>query len=367
MQITENIYNVGTEHNNAYLVKGEKTALIDTPIFGNYIENVEKIIPVSEIDYLVINHSEYDRVCYFAEVLEKNPNIEVVATAATLRNLKLIFNIPFKEHLAKDEAMLDLGGGYGLKFLITPNLNWPDTMVTLEMKTKTLFSCELFGEIEEQGWSKEKYYKEILSHYNEYVENAIYRLREYDISLICPGDGAVIKKEDIEQLYELYLKLCVKKERTGKKVLVVFATVSENTEEMAMQICDTLSEYLDDKQHPIELLAVDALYDGDEESIEKINNADAVIIGTPTIHKNVDIAIRQLLIKLDPIKLRHKPFFTFGSYGWSGEGAQIVHNLLQSFGMRAFSKPFTSIFTLSDERRQELIEHTRKFVGFIYK
>ena len=40
---------------NAYLVKGEKTALIETAhekLLDSYISNIEEIMPVSEIDYI---------------------------------------------------------------------------------------------------------------------------------------------------------------------------------------------------------------------------------------------------------------------------------------------------------------------------
>ena len=48
---------------NAYLVKGEKTALIETAhekLLDSYISNIEEIMPVSEIDYLICNHTEPD-------------------------------------------------------------------------------------------------------------------------------------------------------------------------------------------------------------------------------------------------------------------------------------------------------------------
>ena len=109
---------------NAYLVKGEKTALIETAhekLLDSYISNIEEIMPVSEIDYLICNH------------------------IAAIRNLKEITNMTFKEHIAKDGAELDLGDGKVLKFCIVPNLHWPDTMVTYLESEKTLFSCDVFG------------------------------------------------------------------------------------------------------------------------------------------------------------------------------------------------------------------------------
>ena len=133
---------------NAYLVKGEKTALIETAhekLLDSYISNIEEIMPVSEIDYLICNHTEPDHSGSVRKILELNPDIEVVGSIAAIRNLKEITNMTFKEHIAKDGAELDLGDGKVLKFCIVPNLHWPDTMVTYLESEKTLFSCDVFG------------------------------------------------------------------------------------------------------------------------------------------------------------------------------------------------------------------------------
>lgn len=65
---------------NAYLVKGEKTALIETAhekLLDSYISNIEEIMPVSEIDYLICNHTEPDHSGSVKKILELNPDIEV--------------------------------------------------------------------------------------------------------------------------------------------------------------------------------------------------------------------------------------------------------------------------------------------------
>ena len=95
--------------------------------------------------------------------------------------------------------------------------------------------------------------------------------------------------------------------------------------------------------------------------------ADAFIFGTNTENRGADKELMTFLAGTDAYKLRGKPFFTFGSYGWSGEGSQIVHNLLKSYGMKPFSKPFMSIFNMSDEKKDELIKHTQEFAEFISK
>lgn len=49
---------------NAYLLKGlEKTALIETvklPFFDEFRKHIEAVLPIAQIDYLIVNHTEPD-------------------------------------------------------------------------------------------------------------------------------------------------------------------------------------------------------------------------------------------------------------------------------------------------------------------
>ena len=73
-------------------------------VADSYISNIEEIMPVSEIDYLICNHTEPDHSGSVKKILELNPDIEVVGSIAAIRNLKEITNMTFKEHIAKDSC-----------------------------------------------------------------------------------------------------------------------------------------------------------------------------------------------------------------------------------------------------------------------
>ena len=165
-------------------------------------------MPVSEIDYLICNHTEPDHSGSVKKILELNPDIEVVGSIAAIRNLKEITNMTFKEHIAKDGAELDLGDGKVLKFCIVPNLHWPDTMVTYLESEKTLFSCDVFGAhycedavVDEDIIYYDKYEKAmkvyydcIVSPFNAFVVKALEKLSALDIEMVCNSHGPVLKK-----------------------------------------------------------------------------------------------------------------------------------------------------------------------------
>ena len=367
MQIKPCIYNVGVGDNNAYLITGETNALIDTVAkyhADKLIENIEKIFPVYELDYIVINHTEQDKTGAIKAILEKNPDIEIVSTVAGLRNLKEMLNCDFNERVAKDNGTLDLGDGIILKFLITPNVNWPDSMVTYDTKNKILFSCDLFseyGEDEDYMTSLFTYYSEKLNPNEEYVRYALERIAKEDIKMLCPGYGRCGEAVNVKEVIDFYSQISQERKSNAYDVAVIYATHYENTEEMAECIKNTL------EKRGIKCAFADAtqdLYGYDE---EELLEADAFIFGTNTENRGADKELMTFLAGTNAYKLRGKPFFTFGSYGWSGEGPQIVHNLLKSYGMKPFSKPFTSIFNMSDEKKDELIKHTQEFAEFISK
>ena len=344
MQIIENIYALG----GAYLVVGEKTALVDTVARGEedaLIRNIEKI--TNNLDYVVLNHTEPDKSYGLGAVLGRYPNAEVIATVAGIRNLKEMLSCTFKERAAKDNAVLDLGNGITLRFIITPNLNWPDSMVTYEENAGTLFSCDLFSS------GAEKY----LMTYPDYVQNALTRLSDLNITAVMTGSDDILIGAEITKTFDKYNRLLkeYRANEQAKTVLILYSSVYGATREMAEYIHAEL------KNAGVNVKMCDA----ETDELPDINSVSALIVGCGTYENGAAKSVMRVLCNVNASRMRHKPFFTFGSYGWSGEGAEILYRMLQSLGMKPFSKPFLSIFGMNDETKERLIRHTRKFAQFI--
>lgn len=373
LKFRDNIFYVGVKdntvnaYNNAYLIKSEKTALIDTVserLSQTYIKKIEEILPVSEIDYLICNHSEPDKSGAVRSILELNPNIEVIGTIAAIKNLKEITNMTFNEHVAKDGTALDLGNGTELQFCIVPNLNWPDTMVTYEKESKTLFSCDMFsayydGDIFSESIVFNNRYKDALREYYDcnftpfkgFVQRAIEKISSYDIQLICAGYGPAVGKF-INEVIADYKKWNIPAGTNTKNVSIFYFSAYGNTAKMADVIEQTLIK---------SGLNVNVLSEVNMSTAEILNNSDALIIGTPTINKNSPQEIRNAIAQLRFMNVKGKPYFVFGSYGWSGEGVQLVNNFLKVLKMKPFEKPFEILFTPSDKDFDSLIEYTERF------
>ena len=188
---------------NAYIVKGEKTALIDCvheKFADDFIEKISENIAINEIDYLICNHTEPDHSGSVKKLLEINPDITVIGTVAALRNLKEITNIEFNESVAKDGGEIDLGDNVKLQFIITPNLHWPDTMMTYMPSDKILFSCDVFSAhycedcvydsdvIHSDKYEKafDYYYDSIMSPFDGFVKAGMDKIK-LPVDMICTG------------------------------------------------------------------------------------------------------------------------------------------------------------------------------------
>lgn len=356
-KIRDNIFNVGTDGNNSYLITGEKNVLIDTvceSLADELIKNINEILPVGGIDYIVCNHTEPDKAGAVKRLIMINPDIEIIGTIAAMRNLKEITNSGINEHIAKEGAVIEIGKGISLKFCIVPNLNWPDTMVTYEMRNKILFSCDIFSA--ENGTRKE-YYDKYFMPYRTFAKKAMEKISAFDISLICTGRGHIIDS-GINEIISDYTKWS--EETKNHKTVIVYASRYGATADMADVIKNTLEE------ESVAAECYDARNCDKNAVMDAVNNADALVFGTPTINRNADKAVWDIVTSLDSITLREKPCMVFGSYGWGGEGTALLYNHLAQVRIRPFEKPYASLFSMSEDKKQELINYTKRFSKIIY-
>lgn len=133
---------------NSFLIRGAQTALVDTShakFREQYLNTLRSLIDPTEIDYLIISHTEPDHSGLVKDVLEMAPEVTVVGAKVAIQFLENLVHQPFKSKIVKNGDKLDLGNGHGLEFVNAPNLHWPDTIFTYDEKTQILFTCDAFG------------------------------------------------------------------------------------------------------------------------------------------------------------------------------------------------------------------------------
>lgn len=214
---------------NSYVVRGEKTALIDLlkdwdGSVGQFEEQLSSLgLSFETIDFLILNHLEPDHTAFLTELRKRNPSVRIFATEKGAAMVRNFFKITDNLQAVKTGDELDLGGGKKLVFTEAPNLHWPETMVTYDPGDKILFSCDAFGsygslggkvfddqltEAEHAVFEEEciRYYANIVASFSMFVKKAVESLSALDIRIVAPSHGIIWRKnpQEIIRRYAKY-------------------------------------------------------------------------------------------------------------------------------------------------------------------
>ena len=139
---------------NAFLVRGERTALVDTShakFRDSWLPLLATQIDLQAIDYLIVSHTEPDHSGLIGDLIDRNPEIEIVGSKVAIQFLENQVHRPFRSRAVKSGDGLDLGRHpesgveHRFEFLSAPNLHWPDTIFSFDHGTGILYTCDAFG------------------------------------------------------------------------------------------------------------------------------------------------------------------------------------------------------------------------------
>ena len=132
---------------NAYLINDEKTAIIDlAKAFktDEFFDQVDQVTDISQLDYVVVNHMEPDHSGILRTLRRMAPQATILGTEKTRAMLESFYGITEPVEVVQDGDTLSLGQ-HTLKFVYTPFVHWPETMMTYETTEQILFACDAFG------------------------------------------------------------------------------------------------------------------------------------------------------------------------------------------------------------------------------
>lgn len=325
---------------NSYVVADEKVALIDTVEQGfeeEFLGNVADAIGDRNIDYLVVNHMEPDHSSLTAYMLERYPDMKIVANAKTVPMLKGYYGVSEERvHLVGEGDTLDLGGT-SLRFFMTPMVHWPETMVTWYETEGTLFSGDAFGTfgavdesvVDQEDTFEEyrdemiRYYSNIVGKYGTPVQTALKKLSGLDIRRICSTHGPVWEK-NIGAVVSLYDRLSRYEVERG--VCIVYGSMYGNTAAAA----DALAMELDSRGIPYaihDLACNNAGVLGQSGALRDAFKYDTLVVGSPTYNNGIFPPVEMFMKALSARLVKNRRFYAFGSYTWSGASVRQLNEL----------------------------------------
>lgn len=346
---------------NAYVIIGENAvALIDTvdeEYAYEYLGKVGEVVDdVDRVRFVVANHLEPDHHGATPHVLKHMKAAKVVTSQVGKVILRSLYDIPEDRLIVvKDGDEIDLGGKT-LRFIYTPWLHWPETMVTYLKEDGILFSCDIFGsygaletgifddEVDAELYLGEakRYFSNIVSKYTRNVLEAVEKLKGLGIKMVAPSHGPIYRTESgISRIMELYVKWS-RPEPDRDKVVVVHSSMYGRGEKLAEDISRRLREA------GMKVFSFDVSIVHPSFILSEVIDALSVVFVYPSYDAGIFPYMENLLYLLQVKQLgRGRNAAVVNLYAWASTAKQVV-DVLQKAGFRII-EPVVETRALLDE------------------
>ena len=346
-------YSYTTHHGttyNAYLIVGEKVALVDA-VLGSFsdemLSRISDIIDPEKIDYMVSNHTEMDHSGAIPDALKIMKNAKLICTPKAVDELMKHYPDGWDIHTVKTGDEIDLGGKT-LRFYEAPMLHWPESMFTYYVEEELLLPNDAFGqhyatekrfadEVDQYTlWKEaEKYYANILWPLSRMVQRKIEEVIELGlpIKIIAPSHGLIWRKDPL-QIATRYLEWA-KGERLQDKVVITWDTMWQSTTKLARAIAEGISS-----QGLTPLLRLIPHSDRSDIMAELLE-ARGILVGSSTLHNDILPTVAPILSDFEVLKPRGKKAAAFGSFGWAGGAVKRIQEAMEKGKMELVMDPFT--------------------------
>jgi flavorubredoxin len=321
---------------NSYLVEGsEKTALIDTvdpSKTSNLMDNLEET--GLKIDYIIANHAEQDHSGSILTVLKKYPDAVVVTNPQCEKLLKSFFQFSDEKfHVLEDGESISLGDKT-LKFIFTPWVHWPDTMVTYVEQDKILFSCDFFGShlATSQLYAPDdalllvyakRYYAEIMMPFRSMIKTNLQKIDKLDIEIIGPSHGPLISNpSEIIKLYSMWAS-----DETLPQVIIPYVSMHDSTRIMVDYIVEALiNRGIEVK--PFNLSKVEI-----GELLTALVDASTLVMAAPTVLTKPHPLLAQTIYLINLLRPKLEYGAIIGSFGWGTMMEKEIKELLSNLNI----------------------------------
>ena len=339
---------------NSYVIKDEKTAVMDT-VDANFAEewlgNIDTALGGAAPDYLIVQHMEPDHCAMIDTIMSRYPEAKLVCTAKAAQMFAQFYDLDVSDRtlVVKEGDKLSTGE-HTLHFVLAPMVHWPEVMVTYDEKDKILFSADAFGtfgalagnifddEITfDDVWMNDarRYYTNIVGKYGVQVQAVLKKAAALDIETICPLHGP-IWRENLGALIEKYQKWSTY-EPEDKTVMIAYATMYGNTENAV----NVLATMLADKG-----VKNIAMYDVSETDVSELVaesfRCSHIVLAAPTYNGGVQPKMEAYLSDIKALALQNRTVAIIDNGTWAPTAGKQMRAVIDTMkNMTVLENPIT--------------------------
>ena len=317
---------------NSYLIKDEKTVIMDTVDqrkTEEWLEKLTKELDGKEPDYLVVSHMEPDHSYNIEKLAEKYPKMKIIGNEKTFQFIKQFFeidNLEERKIVVKEAEEVNLGK-HTLQFFMAPMVHWPEVMVTYEKTEKIVFSADGFGKFgtldtdEEWACEARRYYFNIVGKYGMQVQMLLKKLAKLDVKMICPLHGPILK-ENLEYYIGKY-DIWSKYEAEDEGIFIPYASIYGNTKKAVEELVVLLEE-----KGAKKVVTADLTRDDFAEAIEDAFRYDKIIFAASTYNTGVFPIMETFLRNLAGKNYQNKKVGIIENGTWAPAAAKTMKDII---------------------------------------
>lgn len=355
---------------NSYLVRDEKTVLIDTvwlPFAKEFVANLKKEIDLNEIDYIIVNHGEIDHSGALPELMKEIPNTPIYCTKNAVKSLKGHYHQDWNFVEVKTGDVLDLGKNK-ITFIEARMLHWPDTMFSYLSGENILFSNDAFGQhyaseymfndlVDQSELYQEaiKYYANILTPFSTFVDKKIDEILALNLPLemICTSHG-IIWRDNPLQIVQKYKEWA--KSYQENQITIIYDTMWNGCRRMA----EAFAQGIKESNKEIAIKIYNSSREDKNDIATQVFKSKAIMLGSATVNKGVLTSTAAIIELIKGLGFKNKKAATFATYGWSGEALKIINEGLHEAGFELIGDGIKAMWNPDDASIEECIEFGRK-------
>jgi len=324
---------------NSFLIRGDKIALVDTShekIRQLYLDTLKGLINPTEIDYLIISHTEPDHSGLVKDVLQLAPEITVVASKVAIQFLEDFVHQPFKRKIVKNGDKLDLGKGHILEFVNAPNLHWPDTIFSYDAGTQVMFTCDAFGlhYCSESTFDEDLsaieadyrfYYECLMAPNARSVISALKRMDELgEVKMIANGHGPLLSHH-VNELVNRYRSWSKAQAKAETSAVVFYISDYGYSDRLSQAIARGITKT------GVGVEMMDLKSADPQEVQEQVNRAAGIVIAMPPATNATAAAAIGTVVAAAKSK---QVVGIFESYGGDDEPIDTMRNQFRNVGLK---------------------------------